>query len=187
MRPASLSTRLPHASTLDAPLSLARNRVIAAPNDSASLGERPNEAPAPAGEANRARTTQGDRDGQGLVDAPSDAAARQQRSDAGIVASPPDRLRVSLSGPSISTRVVDSDRRMLLDSHASLDDMDGELLLEVADVAELLGLHPNTVRALADEGKLPYVAHTPRRLRLFRREDVEAYERTRRAAKRKAR
>jgi excisionase family DNA binding protein len=180
MRPAAEVARLANASLLDERLPLERYRVVTAPNDSASLGERPNEA-------NRLRDARAARDGQGLVDVSSDAAARQQRSDAGIVASPPDRLRLSLSGPSISTRVVDSDRRMLLDARASVDDMDGELLLEVADVAELLGLHPNYVRALADEGKLPIVAHTPRRLRLFRREDVEAYRRTRSSAKRKGR
>lgn len=47
------------------------------------------------------------------------------------------------------------------------------LLLEPGDVAELLGVSAQRVRQLADEGKLPPAAVTPRGLRLFDRAAVE--------------
>jgi excisionase family DNA binding protein len=58
--------------------------------------------------------------------------------------------------------------------------MDG--LLSPADAAEILGLVPATVRALADRGQLPAM-RTARGMRLFRRQDVERLA-TERAAQR---
>jgi hypothetical protein len=47
-------------------------------------------------------------------------------------------------------------------------------LYEVADVVRETGKAGATVRAYADSGRLPVAARTPRGLRLFRYEDVQA-------------
>lgn len=45
--------------------------------------------------------------------------------------------------------------------------------LTVGDAAELIGLHPNTIRIYADSGRLP-CRRLPGGHRRFRRSDVEA-------------
>jgi len=47
-----------------------------------------------------------------------------------------------------------------------------ERLLTVAEVAEILNVHPNTVRAWSGAGLLPSYRIGPRRDRRFRLEDV---------------
>jgi hypothetical protein len=51
-------------------------------------------------------------------------------------------------------------------------------LLETSDVSHILSLSAIRVRELADEGRFPTAARTPRGGRLFRREDVEGYLRS---------
>ena len=60
----------------------------------------------------------------------------------------------------------------------TLDNMDEWLSL--GDVAKLVGVHPSTVRAWADQGNLP-VHRTQGRHRRFRREDVEIWLHSRQA------
>jgi len=55
--------------------------------------------------------------------------------------------------------------------------LDSEFLL-TADVARVLGVVPDAVRALARKGALPYT-RTAGGVKLFRREDVEALQRER--------
>jgi DNA-binding transcriptional MerR regulator len=52
-------------------------------------------------------------------------------------------------------------------------------LLEAADVARELGVTPATVRNLADAGRLPVAADTPRGVRLFEPGAVEALKQER--------
>lgn len=52
-------------------------------------------------------------------------------------------------------------------------------LLESADAGRVLGLTPAMVRQLARRGSLPVAGVTPRGTRLFRRDDVERFQRTR--------
>jgi hypothetical protein len=190
MRPAAEVARLAHASLHDEPPALAQDRVVTAPNDSTSLGEQPNEA-------NRLRDARAARDGQGLVDASSDAAARQRRSDAGIVARPSHRLRVTVSAPPFSTRVVDSEStedagsdveewRKLLFSPLNVELVNAEapVLLEVAEAARMLGLSVSRVRALVELNRLPIAATTARGVRLFHLGAVEALRLERAAVKR---
>jgi excisionase family DNA binding protein len=51
--------------------------------------------------------------------------------------------------------------------------------LSLSEAAELLGVHPSTVRNWADEGKLP-VQRTPGGHRRFRRADVELWDQSQR-------
>lgn len=55
-----------------------------------------------------------------------------------------------------------------------------EPFLEVADVSRELGLSADAVKAAVKTGKLALAATTLRGARLFRREEVERYKRTRR-------
>ncbi len=55
-----------------------------------------------------------------------------------------------------------------------------EELLEVKDVADLAACSLSWVRFIADDGRLPMAATTPRGTRLFRRGDVEVFLRQRR-------
>lgn len=48
-------------------------------------------------------------------------------------------------------------------------------MLTTAEVAEMLHLHVNTVKRLADRGELKFVRVTRRGDRRYRPEDVEAY------------
>jgi len=45
--------------------------------------------------------------------------------------------------------------------------------MRLAEAAEMLGVHPETLRRWADEGKVPYV-RTPGGERRFASEDIEA-------------
>jgi hypothetical protein len=61
-----------------------------------------------------------------------------------------------------------------------------EVWLTKADVGRLLGLTPSAIRAAAIAGRLTVAATTATGVRLFRREDVEAYVASRRAPRRTA-
>lgn len=52
-------------------------------------------------------------------------------------------------------------------------------LLETADVARLLGVSSERVRQLANTERLPVTTVTPRGTRLFKRDDVERFQRAR--------
>lgn len=57
--------------------------------------------------------------------------------------------------------------------------------LTPADAARILGLTPAGVRLAAHDGRLRVAATTPSGVRLFLREDVEAFSRARSRARRK--
>ena len=63
------------------------------------------------------------------------------------------------------------------------------MLLEIGDVAKALGVTPARVRDLANEGRLPIAALTPRGTRLFEPAAIEIVRRQRetRARERRAR
>ncbi len=50
-------------------------------------------------------------------------------------------------------------------------------LLTISQAAELLGIHPNTLRKWADEGLVPHTKFPGSRYRRFKREDIERFER----------
>jgi excisionase family DNA binding protein len=54
-------------------------------------------------------------------------------------------------------------------------------LMTLSDAGHILGLSPDMVRRLADEGRLRFT-RTVGRVRLFRRADVEQLEKERRAS-----
>ena len=54
----------------------------------------------------------------------------------------------------------------------------GELLLKVSEVADLMNAHPNSVRRWADLGLLPSYRIGVRRDRRFKRQDVDSFLRT---------
>lgn len=51
-------------------------------------------------------------------------------------------------------------------------------LIEMADVARILGRTPAAIRARVLRGQIPVAATTPRGGRLFRRSDIDAIKRT---------
>ena len=53
--------------------------------------------------------------------------------------------------------------------------------MTTADVGRLLGLAPDTIRKLADRGRLPVGIKTRNGWRLFRRADVDQFQRDREA------
>ncbi|MBA7635469.1 hypothetical protein ES703_43073 [subsurface metagenome] len=53
-------------------------------------------------------------------------------------------------------------------------DLQSKVMLTVGDVAQLLGLHPNTVRRWSQKGILKSCRINPRGDRRFRREDVDS-------------
>jgi excisionase family DNA binding protein len=64
---------------------------------------------------------------------------------------------------------------------ACVDSANGNEWLNLGEAAEMLGVHPSTLRAWADHGEIP--AHrTPGKHRRFRRADVEAWAAARREA-----
>ena len=54
-------------------------------------------------------------------------------------------------------------------------DLQSKVMLTTSDVAQLLGLHPNTVRRWNKKGILKSYCITPRGDRRFRREDVDSF------------
>jgi excisionase family DNA binding protein len=54
-------------------------------------------------------------------------------------------------------------------------DLQSKVMLTTSDVAQLLGLHPNTVRRWNKKGILKSYRITPRGDRRFRREDVDGF------------
>jgi len=47
--------------------------------------------------------------------------------------------------------------------------------LKIAEAARMLGVSPNTLRAWADDGRVPAMINPANGYRLFRREDLEAF------------
>jgi len=48
-------------------------------------------------------------------------------------------------------------------------------LLRIKEAADLLGVHPHTLRNWADRGEIPSYRHGSRRDRRFKQEDIEFY------------
>ena len=53
--------------------------------------------------------------------------------------------------------------------------LESKTMLRVSEVAQILGLHPNTVRRWSDQGLLKAIVITNRGDRRFQREDVERF------------
>ena len=47
--------------------------------------------------------------------------------------------------------------------------------VKIAEAARILGVSPNTLRAWADDGKIPAMINPANGYRLFKREDLEAF------------
>ncbi|GAH69814.1 unnamed protein product, partial [marine sediment metagenome] len=54
-------------------------------------------------------------------------------------------------------------------------DLDSKVMLKVDDVAQLLGLHVNTVRQWSNQGVLKAYRIGPRHDRRFKREDIDSF------------
>ena len=54
-------------------------------------------------------------------------------------------------------------------------DLQSRVMLAVTEVAQLLGVHPNTVRRWNQKGMLKSYRIGPRRDRRFRREDIDGF------------
>ena len=54
-----------------------------------------------------------------------------------------------------------------------MPDTDG--MLKISQVAQLLGVHPTTVRRWSNEGLLPSYNLGPRRILRFKREDIDKF------------
>lgn len=53
--------------------------------------------------------------------------------------------------------------------------MNDERLMSVKEVAEYIGVHPNTVKRISDRGEMPYYVINNRGDRRFRRSEVDAW------------
>jgi excisionase family DNA binding protein len=66
-------------------------------------------------------------------------------------------------------------RQILKGKPTQKHDLDSKVMLSTADVAQLLGFRPNTVRRWSKKGILKAYRIGPRGDRRFRREDVDSF------------